>query len=540
MKEFIKQNYFWLRLFIFVWVALAITFSFCNMTFFVSNHDYLYLRNGMALNSGVWEGRLSQFVFPWLLSGNQILPIINMFMSFAFYAAAAVSLAWFYGLEKRLYKAIPFVLLIVLNPYILSQIFYTYTILSIGCWHFFAVLGVILIYRGVWERRFMDIGWGIACLILCLAGYAPSSQLIATAFVGKFLLDVIQKRRNIRVLLKGYIQCALAVLLACGIVFLLIHTLKERGLVFNMYNVRILAFGDMFLRLVTHFFEPWKVMFTPMPHCPAYFPLLIILLFAVALTAQRAWQDKLTFAGCVLLLGVTMSFCSWISQAVIFRYYRINSFSYPYVVALMFAVVLLKGEKWQCNLAWGVVLLMLHFFIRADFMTQKVWYLGSQQDARIIERIRKDVLPQMVPNRGYRLATLGELNGQAKFAQKKLLPNYFDYMREYGYYASYLPIFFSHAFFITESDNPIIGDANFFCCTELMYLNNNEYLSRSERVEQEQMLYNKPSDVKAVYNALELMSVFPHEKYYFVGRKDIILRLGDDLLRKSLLRREIY
>lgn len=531
---------FELRLFVLVWLALAITFSFCNVTFFISNHDYLYLRNGMALNSGVWEGRLTQFVLPWMLNGNQILPIINMFMAFAFLAAAVILLALWYGLEKRFYVMVPFVLLIVLNPYILSQVFYTYTILSIGGWHFFAILGIILIYQGVKERRLANIGAGIVCLVLCLGGYAPSLQLISTVFISKFLLDIMQKKMPVGKLVKIYVQCFLAVLSACIIVFAVISFLKERQLVFNMYNVRMLPPKDIILRLGTHFAEPWKVLFTPMPYCPVYQSFFIAVLFVMAVMVQKTWRDKAAWVLFLPVLGVAMSITSWISQMEVFRYYRINSFSYPYVLGLMFAVVLLKGYKWQKNLAWGSVLLLLFFFIRADFMVQKVWYLGDRQDGSIMERLRKDVFPQMISGRGYRLATIGELYGQAKFAQKKLLPDYFDYVREYGYYASYLPIFFSHAFFITEAVNPIVGDANFFCCMDLMYLNNNEHLSRSERVAQEQFMYDLPTDVGEVYEALELMKIFPHEKYYFVGEKDIILRLGDDLPRKILLHRKMY
>lgn len=537
--RFLKQHYFWIKTFLGVWAGLALTFSFCMATFFLGNHDYLFLRYGMSLNSGVWEGRLTQFLFPWLLSGNQILPVINMLMAFVFYSAAALFLAKWYGLKEHKRGSVLFALMIVLNPYIVSQIYYTYTILSIGCWHFFAILGVYLIYEGIKTGRLIYTGGGICCLFLCLGGYAPSLQLIMTVLTGRFLIDIINADMRPKLLFKLYFKIFAVILFSCCCLFALIHELKQARVVLDMYNVKILSVVEMLKRVSFRFADPWKLFFTPLPYCPAGCSLLLGGLFVLSFTAMKTWCERIWFILAVLALGYAMSTVFWLSAEDILRYYRVNSFSYPYAAGLFFAITELRGSLCARNLSRVIVVFLLFYFVRADIMVQKVWHLGNQQDIRIVERIKKDVLPELDPKRFYRLAVIGNLYGQAKFAQRKMIPGYMDYVREYGYYPLYLPIFFSHGFFSTEAINPISGDANYFSAG-MIYINNNEHFSAEEREGMQWELYIYPPDIYEVYNAIETMTAYPHGKYYFVGTKDIVIRLSEGLVARSLLHRYLY
>lgn len=107
------------------------------------------MRYGVPLEAGVFEGRFTQFLPSWLLTGGHILPAFNVLLGFAFFALAAVRLAEWYGLSERYRDVLPFTLLIVLNPYVLTQLYYVHQILSIFVWHFLCVWGVIWIDRAV-------------------------------------------------------------------------------------------------------------------------------------------------------------------------------------------------------------------------------------------------------------------------------------------------------------------------------------------------------------------------------------------------------
>lgn len=538
MIEYLKQHRFWIKSFCYVWGILVLTFSFCNLSFFLGNHDYLYLRFGMEINSGVWEGRLTQFIFPWLLSLNQILPIINMLMGLLFYAMAAVLLAKWYGLETRYRVVVPFALLIMLNPYIVSQIYYTYTILSIGIWHFCSVLGTVLIFSGVGRRRWALIVTGMACLFLCMSGYAPSLQLVMTILVGKFILDVIQKDAQIKKLFVQYVVSFLFIMIVSLALFALISYLKKLEIVYEMYNVKVLTVQEIFYRLTHNWAEPWKVLFEPMPYCPFFYQIFLGVLILLSFISVSCWKKGWFILGMVAL-GYALCASAWLAPKYIFHYYRINSFSFPYTMGILYALIWLNGKQWTKNVVWAMGMIMLFLFIRADIIAQKIWHLGNQQDTRIVERIKKDVLPELVKGRVYRMSTVGELHGQAKFAQKVFMPERFDHIREYYYYPFYLPIFFSHSFFSTEAFNPVWGDANYFDIVIMMFINNNEYITKEEQKKSLNFLYARPIDRMQVWNALAAMQTFPKEKYYYIGSKDIILRLGDDMPRKYLLLQDI-
>ena len=145
-----------------VWLILAAVFLTYWSSFFLGNHDFRFMRYGVPLEAGVFEGRFTQFLPSWLLTGGHILPAFNVLLGFAFFALAAVRLAEWYGLSERYRDVLPFTLLIVLNPYVLTQLYYVHQILSIFVWHFLCVWGVIWIDRAVLATEEGKKGTGYA------------------------------------------------------------------------------------------------------------------------------------------------------------------------------------------------------------------------------------------------------------------------------------------------------------------------------------------------------------------------------------------
>lgn len=145
-----------------VWLILIVVFLIYWSSFFLGNHDFRFMRYGVPLDAGVFEGRFTQFLPSWLLTGGHILPVFNVLLGFAFFALAAVRLAEWYGLPERYRDVLPFTLLIVLNPYVLTQLYYVHQILSIFVWHFLCVWGVIWIDRAVLAAEDGKKGTGYA------------------------------------------------------------------------------------------------------------------------------------------------------------------------------------------------------------------------------------------------------------------------------------------------------------------------------------------------------------------------------------------
>lgn len=67
-----------------VWLILIVVFLIYWSSFFLGNHDFRFMRYGVPLDAGVFEGRFTQFLPSWLLTGGHILPVFNVLLGFAF------------------------------------------------------------------------------------------------------------------------------------------------------------------------------------------------------------------------------------------------------------------------------------------------------------------------------------------------------------------------------------------------------------------------------------------------------------------------
>ena len=83
---------FWLA-FAAVFLALNLIFLFHGAHFMFGDHDWKYLKHGISLGAGLFEGRFRQFVPETLLSRGEILPEINKALGFAGFALGVAMLA---------------------------------------------------------------------------------------------------------------------------------------------------------------------------------------------------------------------------------------------------------------------------------------------------------------------------------------------------------------------------------------------------------------------------------------------------------------
>ena len=215
-----------------VWLILIVVFLIYWSSFFLGNHDFRFMRYGVPLDAGVFEGRFTQFLPSWLLTGGHILPVFNVLLGFAFFALAAVRLAEWYGLSERYRDVLPFTLLIVLNPYVLTQLYYVHQILSIFVWHFLCVWGVIWIDRAVLaaedgkkeaecaavagKKAAGYAAAGISALFVSLGGYTAALELVLTICTGKFWLDVLRAEKSVKAIFGHYVKLGAGAALLCG------------------------------------------------------------------------------------------------------------------------------------------------------------------------------------------------------------------------------------------------------------------------------------------------------------------------------------
>lgn len=339
-----------------VWLILAAVFLTYWSSFFLGNHDFRFMRYGVPLEAGVFEGRFTQFLPSWLLTGGHILPAFNVLLGFAFFALAAVRLAEWYGLSERYRDVLPFTLLIVLNPYVLTQLYYVHQILSIFVWHFLCVWGVIWIDRAVLvaeegkkgtgyaemsgrkraagcaaaderekgaavdgrKKAAGDVVSGMSALFVSLGGYTAALELVLTICAGKFWLDILRAEKNVKVIFRHYLKLGAGVMAALLCYAAVIWEMKRRNLIFlGMYNVQTLPLRDMPEKFLQRWHKPWEILYSVFPYES---PLAGygFLLLAVSALAASLGRRKFLWGALCLIVSVYLAFFWLLLRRMIF------------------------------------------------------------------------------------------------------------------------------------------------------------------------------------------------------------------------------
>lgn len=538
MTVFLKKYQFWLKCWGIVWGILAIVFSFYMVTFFLGNHDWQYLRYDMPLGDGMWEARMTQFVPPRLFSLGRMLPIWNALLGFMFLSGATVLLAWWYQLKPKMLVVVLFCLLIGLHPYVCTSLYYAYLFLSFGCWHFLTVLGVMLAWQFAENHKFKYFIGAMICLWSALSGYVACIELIGVIVIGKLLLECGASFHKADV--KKWMVFLLAILAGIGIYALSLKVLQYSGILdLGMYNTQTLSLAQVISRFMQKWQEPFAILNVDFPYIGRKGVLLfwgLVLIFNLVLWRICGLKKYVLMLFLELGLFWAAFAAAYISSHSIFGMFRVHAFSVPYLVGVMFAFILLKGDNFYRNAAYVISVCLLYVFMECNFMAQKVWYLGNGQDDKAVERVKGALLPQIEPHKHYRLSTLSNLQGQRKFARKQFVA--VTIYAEYYNMSYFLDIFFSNGFFAYEAYNPIWGDSQYVPRGVIFYGTTNENITPKQKMEASLFAQHFGKDKDNLIKAVRRLRPFPREPYMAVGEKDIILMLGDtankDLLVKTI------
>lgn len=528
-----------------VWLILAVVFLIYWSSFFLGNHDFRFMRYGVPLDAGVFEGRFTQFLPSWLLTGGHILPVFNVLLGFAFFALAAVRLAEWYGLPERYRDVLPFTLLIVLNPYVLTQLYYVHQILSIFVWHFLCVWGVIWIDRAVLaaedgkkeaecaavagKKAAGYAAAGISALFVSLGGYTAALELVLTICTGKFWLDVLRAEKSVKAILGHYVKLGAGVMAALLCYAAVIWEMKRQNLIYlGMYNVQTLPLWEVPERFLQRWHKPWEILYSVFPYESPLAGYGFLLLAAAALAASRGRRKFLWGAFCLIVSVYLAFFLAFIAPHDFFDTFRVHFFSVPYLIAVLLAVAVTCGGRGCRNMAVAAAAVLVCVYAGTDFYAQKIWLLGNRQDELYVERIKQDLLPRLEPGKKYRLATLGGLYGRKKFAGMHDEYSLRTYERDRELFRAplYVSVMFSSGFFLAEPGSPIWGDA-MYLGGGIFYGITPENIAEGKRLDAEIFAKSFGTDMEAQLAALKIMEPYPAADYCFVGEKDIFLMMPE-------------
>ncbi len=527
---------FELKCFVAVWCILTLTYLTYIVSFYLGNHDFQFIRHEIPISSGLWEGRFTQFAPLWLLTHAQILPVFNTILGFGFLSAGTIVLSKWYKMPPKPSVIIPFATLIVLNPYILTQLYYVHTVISICLWHALTICALILIDSGVRKQRFGLIIAGSTAFFISLGGYASVLELAIIALAGKLLLDVISLNKFNTSFFLHYLKIAAALLVSLIAYAVIIAYIKENNMVKSfMYNVQSLPAAEIIAKFFHNAHQPFNILLSPFPFCRDYIIWCPVGLFALALFA--AYQHRRFFPTFIILIAAieAMFTCAFLSPYNFFNTYRIHSFSVPYLSAILYAVITRFGKTAARNLSAVLIIMLICCYIKADFNIQKIWLLGNEQDEKLADRIRADFIPHLTPNKHYRLTTIGDIGSRSKFTQITSFRNIAEIYRELFTFPYYANVFFSGGFFLYEAQTPIWGDG-WSLGAKTLYSLYKQGITHKDIINAELFAKSPGNDIESQISTLRLMQPWPKQNYYFIGQKDIYLMLNrNDTLRTTLI-----
>lgn len=499
-----SQNIYLTSFFITFFISL-ITYSFYAITYFQGNHDFRFLRYGLSITQGLWEGRITQFLLTSLLLNNQVLPILNMVIGIFSLSLSPIILTKILNIPKQKISLVFFSLLITLSPYVLSHLYYTHQSTQTLSWHLIIVLGFAISthQKSILNHKFINLASSFALYLIAISGYSASMQLIFVLIFSSMILDVIYNNKSIKDIIKKYTPLLIVGLLSVITYFLITKFLISKNIMQTfMYNNQTHNFLGIINSLRYHNIKtPLQVLLSPYPYITNNISYLILGL--LILTIITFYQKKHLIIGLILLIPLLISstLTGFVSKHYLFNLYRVNMYSIPCTIAILYAINIKNTNIIIKNLSNLIVGIILAMFISSNFTAQKIWYLGTTQDHQTIERVRKHLLPKIDINSQYRLFVVGNLNSAPKFD----ITNKKTYLKtnphhEHNGADFFVEAYFPNLLFLTEAKNPILT-TSIYVSNILSLVENYETPDNSDK--KDMVLHSLvPYKNKQVYNML--------------------------------------
>lgn len=196
LKALLEQWYakadkpFW-SAFLTAFIGLNVIFLYHGAHFLFGDHDWQYLKEGVPVGAGLFEGRFTQFIPINILSRGEIYPIINNILGFAGFSLGIALLAQYWNIPHQKKHYTLFALLSSITPYILSFMYFAFLVIPVLGWNAF-VIGALVISEK--EQRFSLVRTTLAVLLIIMAmgGYPPVINLIAVVLSVKLLINSLR------------------------------------------------------------------------------------------------------------------------------------------------------------------------------------------------------------------------------------------------------------------------------------------------------------------------------------------------------------
>lgn len=374
-----------------VFLALNLLFIYHGAHFLFGDHDWRYLKHGLPLNSGLFEGRFSQFILINILSQGELLPIINNLLGFTGFALGISLLAKYWKLPHNKTSYTLFALFTAITPYLLSFMYFAFLIAPVLSWNAF-IIGALIISEKEQTFSLKQTLPAVLLITLALGGYPPVINLIAVVLSARILFAVINEKKSFKTLCQTYRYTVLNIILALIIYKICLIILTRTGLInssyYNLQTTPIAEWGNKFLLILKDMFKQFTI---TLPFITAGYKVTVSVIALLAFATLFTISKKRRIAAFILFFALILSalFTTFISTSRAETEFspRIDFFGLMYVIAAFSALILKSAKRPLKNIT--IIFMLLAIFISAEniFTAQKVWHLGFISEMNFYQRV---------------------------------------------------------------------------------------------------------------------------------------------------------
>ena len=413
--------------------ALTISFALINFAFLYNtlnflwgNHDVEFVKNGLRLSSGLFEGRFTQFIPHILLTYGEILPILNSLIGFFFLTLGLWLLAKYWQIPKSCLNYVLFITFFATLPYTLSWLYFTFITISCLLWVFFAVLGLYLSsFIAKSSHKITLTLLSSLCFYLPLGGYPPIINTIAVCLMAKICFAHLFENKNFTDIIKTYRHTVYALLIAVICTKLTLKLVNPQ----NVYNLEIMPFSEIPQKLISIIKISAKQFILSQPFMEISHKLITLMLLLTAtlgaiLKTKTLPQRILTLA--FIILTVLAAAATTFLVIPHTEYVsRIDFYGVAFVYAFALALLLKFKLPLAKSLALIFMIILLPLNLINDYRAEKIWQQGQIAEFQILDNLMERIEnhPNFNPKQKYHFRQLGDISMRPHYYKQNFAYN---------------------------------------------------------------------------------------------------------------------
>jgi hypothetical protein len=425
----------YVRSFVIIFIAINVAFAYHTFSFMWGDHDWNRLLDTMKLNDNVSFGRFSVFMHFSLLTGNNILPVLNNLYAFAVFALSSILLCIYWKVPRSTFHYSIIGILLCIQPYTLMRLFFLFALLPHLGLPFLVIVALIFSERAaLCGKRWKTIAYlsfAIVLNALAFGTYPPIVNTIVVVFIGRIIIDVFMGKENgVFAIIKGILlrqRYAFLTIAGGALLFeIILLILKSNGItVSTTYHLQTIGIKDFVPHLMHVSYEAFKILwYYPLPFFPSVLvslraSLFIFGFFVVGFNlfvGVRQSERKIRIGKSIILLILFISIIIFSKTTSIISpelrtLYRpsILFFGDPFLFVFPLALIFSQRFNFPKTMAVLVSIVLICICLVQDSKALKVWKFDFEAEKMLWNRVmtRIEENEDYNPNKKYRLIFIG-------------------------------------------------------------------------------------------------------------------------------------